>query len=52
MRHVLWLAMLVGAFACPSLQARVVDHAANGFTLENSEWVPGRPADQLEVVSQ
>lgn len=44
MRGVLaMLAMIAGGMAWSNTQARVVDQAPNGFTLENSEWVSADP---------
>ena len=44
MRGVLaMLAMVAGSMAWSDVQARVVDQAPNGFTLENSEWVSVDP---------
>ncbi len=37
------IALIVGALSAPSAQAEVKDQAPNGFTIENSEWVPTDP---------
>jgi hypothetical protein len=34
---------LAFAFAMPGASAAVIDQAANGFTVENSQWVPTDP---------
>lgn len=36
-------ASIAGSVLFSSAQARIVDQAANGFTVENSEWVPVEP---------
>ena len=44
MRGVLMLfALTVGSVPFSDVQARIVDQAPNGFTVENSEWVPVEP---------
>jgi hypothetical protein len=39
----LWLATTALALASPAARAEVKDMAANGFTIENSQWVPAPP---------
>lgn len=41
---VLCAALVFSAVATPAAKARIVDQAANGFTVENSQWVPTDPA--------
>ena len=41
---VLAAAILAGGAWMTAAQAKVVDQAANGFTVENSQWVPTDPA--------
>ncbi|MDR6841116.1 SRPBCC family protein [Pseudoxanthomonas sacheonensis] len=36
-------ALTVGSVPFSDVQARIVDQAPNGFTVENSEWVPVEP---------
>ena len=36
-------ALIAGSVPFSGAQARIVDQAANGFTVENSEWVPVDP---------
>ena len=36
-------ALIAGSAAFSGAQARIVDQAPNGFTVENSEWVPADP---------
>lgn len=44
MRRLLILfALIAGSVAFSDAQARIVDQAANGFTVENSEWVRADP---------
>ena len=43
MRGARWSLVLLGALAYSSVEAKIVDQAPNGFTLENSEWVPTDP---------
>ncbi|MET1161618.1 MAG: SRPBCC domain-containing protein, partial [Pseudoxanthomonas sp.] len=44
MRRVLGALVLIAAgVACSPAQARIVDQAPNGFTIENSEWVAADP---------
>jgi len=38
-----WAAMLLAGGLAVSAQAAVKDQAANGFTVENSQWVPVTP---------
>ena len=41
---VLCAALVFFAAATPAAKARVIDQAANGFTVENSQWAPTDPA--------
>lgn len=45
----LWLAMTALALASPAARAEVKDMAANGFTIENSQWVPVPPDAAWQV---
>ena len=42
-------ALVAGSVPFSSAQARIVDQAANGFTVENSQWVPVDPDTAWKV---
>jgi hypothetical protein len=42
--QILLLALIAASAPLADAQARIVDQAPNGFTVENSEWVPADPA--------
>ena len=47
---VLMVAMLAGCAWMTGVQARVVDQVANGFTVENSQWVPTDPTTSWKAL--
>ena len=49
---VLVVAMLAGGAWMTDAQARIVDQVANGFTVENSQWVPTDPAASWKAFAE